>query len=776
MKMSLRERNTTSQVANNSEAEKASPVRRIALIGNYLPRRCGIATFTTDMYRAVTERFPDIAVDVYAMNDGQVYDYPDTVVHSIDQQDAGAYLEAARLIDASGADLLWLQHEYGIFGGDAGQLILSLLDRVSMPVAVTLHTVLEAPDSAQRHVMDRIVRLADRLIVMADMGRDTLIRVYGANPAQISVIPHGIPDRPFAPTAPMKEKLGLGGHDVVLTFGLLSPGKGIETMIEAMPAVVERFPNALYAVLGATHPHLVAHEGEAYRDRLKALAAARGVAGNILWRDAFLETDELLDWLEAADIYVTPYLNPAQVTSGTLSYAIGLGKPVISTPYVHAAELLGTGDGRLVPFGDSEGFAAEIVDLLGNPDKLARLRERSYARGRTMVWSSSADAHMAVFRPLARARRVRKRAKQVFRQARPDIPDQVSFDAIERLSDSTGMLQHSLFSIPDRTHGYCVDDNARALLLTSRNDQIDDATYDRWTPVYAAFVQHAWNAATGSFRNFMAFDRSWLEDRGSEDSFGRTLWSIGVTARDARRPQFRRWATSLFDQVASHALSLGAPRARAFAILGAAAMAEAHPGHPIALRILRDFGADLMALLDANVRPDWAWFEIVLAYDNCRLPEALLRAGRALADPQMVKRGIETMDWIVAQQTNAEGRFRAVGTESFGRELQPPLPFDQQPLEAWATVDACDAALDATGDARWRDVAMTAYRWFGGENDLGLPLGNPENGECFDGLMPGGVNYNQGAESVLAFHLATCGIRKLCGAQHTNRLTEVAVA
>ena len=776
MKMSLRERNTTTKVANDSGSEKGAAVRRIALIGNYLPRRCGIATFTTDIHVAFAERFPGVAVDVYAMNDGQSYDYPDAVVHAIEQQDPAAYLEAARQIEASGADLVWLQHEYGIFGGDAGQLILGLLDRVSMPVAVTLHTVLDAPDPAQRHVMDRIVRLADRLIVMADKGRDTLVRVYGANPAQISVIPHGIPDRPFVPTGPMKEKLGLAGHDVILTFGLLSPGKGIETMIEAMPAVVERFPNALYAVLGATHPHLVAHEGEAYRDRLKALAEARGVSGNLLWVDAFLETEELLDWLAAADIYVTPYLNPAQVTSGTLSYAIGLGKPVISTPYVHAAELLGTGDGRLVPFGDSAGFAAEIVGLLADPDALARLRERSYARGRTMVWSSSADAHMAIFRPLARARRTRKRAGQVFRQARPDIPEHVSFDAIERLSDSTGMLQHSLFSIPDRTHGYCVDDNARALLLTSRHDQLDDARYDRWTPVYAAFVQHAWNPSTGSFRNFMAFDRRWLEESGSEDSFGRTLWSIGVTARDARRPQFRRWATSLFDQVAGHALKLGAPRARAFAILGAAAMAEAHPGHAGALRILREFGADLMALLDANVRPDWAWFEIVLAYDNCRLPEALLRAGRALADPLMVKRGVETMDWIVAQQTNAEGRFRAVGTESFGRELQPPLPFDQQPLEAWATIDACDAAFDATGDARWRDVAMTAYRWFGGENDLGLALADPVNGECFDGLMPGGVNYNQGAESVLAFHLATCSIRKLCGAQMTGRVTGVAAA
>jgi len=776
MKTSLRERNTTGQAHSEKGSAEPAQVRRIALIGNHSPRRCGIATFTSDIHLALRARYPDVAIDVYAMDDpGNRHDYPPAVVHSIDEQSPAAYLEAARRIEASGADLVWLQHEYGIFGGDAGEMILTLLDRISMPIAVTLHTVLEAPTAAQRQVMDRIVRMADRLVVMADKGRDTLMRVHGARAGQISVIPHGIPDRPFAPTAPMKAKLGLDGHDVILTFGLLSPGKGIETMIDAMPAIVERFPQARYVVLGATHPHLVAQEGEAYRDRLKALAEARGVAANIQWVDAFLETDDLLDWLTAADIYVTPYLNPAQVTSGTLSYAVGLGKPVVSTPYVHAAELLGNGDGRLVPFGDSQGFAAEIVSLLADPHALADLRRRSYARGRTMVWSSSAEQHMTVFRPLA-ADRVRRQVGRLFRQTRPEVPAFVSFDAIERLSDSTGMLQHSLYSIPDRDHGYCVDDNARALLLTNRHEQIDDATYDRLTPVYASFVQHAWNAEAGSFRNFMSFDRRWLEERGSEDSFGRTLWSLGVTARDARRPQFRRWATSLFDQVALHALELGSPRARAFAILGGAAMLEAHPGHLLSLRILREFGADLMKLLDDNVRPDWAWFEIVLAYDNCRLPEALLRAGRSLADPQMVKRGIETMDWIVGQQTNAHGHFRAVGSESFGRPLQPPLPFDQQPLEAWATIDACDAAFEATGDFRWREVAMTAYRWFGGENDLGLALANAESGECYDGLMPGGVNYNQGAESVLAFHLATCSIRKLCGVQQTGRSPEVAAA
>lgn len=739
-------------------ASRQRPVGRIALIGNFLPRRCGIATFTSDSWQALRNRYPDLAIDVYAMTDrDQRYDYPPPVTMDIAQDDPAAYLAAARQIEQSGAELLWLQHEFGIFGGEAGELIIRLLDRVSMPVMVTLHTILEEPNPAQRRVIEALLRRASRLIVMAEVGRDILVRRYGARASQIVVIKHGIPDRPFQAPEAMKEKLGLAGHDVILTFGLLSPDKGIETMIAAMPEIVKRARRpVLYVILGATHPHLVAHEGEAYRERLQALAAQLGVDRNIRWVNAFVELDELTDYLTAADIYVTPYLNPAQITSGTLSYSIGLGKPVVSTPYVHARELLAADHGRLVDFRDNAGFAREISALLDDDEDREMLRQRAYALGRTMIWPRYAEhvmEELTLIRDTAPARIASAAARQ--------IPQSVSFAAIERLSDATGMYQHSLFSVPDRNHGYCLDDNARALLLMGMLETLPDPQHDRLAQVYASFVQFAWNPDRDGFRNFMAYDRTWKEELGSEDSFGRTLWSIGVTARDNRLSQLRKWASSLFDQVAGRTSALASPRAACFALLGAEAMAEAHPGHPIAADIVRNTGEMLLALRARYAREGWSWFEPVLAYDNCRLPEALLRAGRMLAREDMIETGLETLRWIIARQTAPEGHFRAVGTESFGRQYAQPEPFDQQPVEAWATIDACAAAFEISGDEMWRERALTAYRWFLGDNDLNLPLGDPVSGECFDGLMPTGLNLNQGAESVLAFHLATAGIKRL---------------
>ena len=349
------------------QADGVTPIDHLALVGNFLPRKCGLATYTTDTFTALKGRFPDLQIDVYAMDDhpGR-YDYPPEVTRSIPDQDRMAYLDAARAIEASGAQALWLQHEYGIFGGPAGEHILALLDRVSIPVIVTLHTILEKPDADQRRVMEGLLRRAARVIVMAERGREILERVYGASGRNVVMIPHGVPDRDFVDPESLKGRFGWAGREVVLTFGLLAPGKGIEVMIEALPAIAEQHPNVLYAVLGATHHNLVAHEGEKYRDGLKALAAKLGVGRNIEFIDAFLEHDELIDYLQAADIYATPYLNPAQITSGTLSYAVGVGKAVVSTPYVHATEILGDGHGVLVDFGDSAAFAREINALLGS--------------------------------------------------------------------------------------------------------------------------------------------------------------------------------------------------------------------------------------------------------------------------------------------------------------------------------------------------------------------------------------------------------------------------
>jgi len=731
-------------------------IGRIALIGNFLPRRCGLATFTTDIYRAFANRFPGITMDVWAMNDrDNRYEYPAEVVGSIDAEDLESYRNAAREIVASDPDLVWIQHEFGIFGGPAGNYLVTLMDRVTCPVAATLHTISRHPEPAQRRVMDALVARCQTLIVMADEGRRILVDVYGADPAKIVMIPHGIPDRPFVPTAAMKKQLGLDGRDIILTFGLLSPGKGIQTMIEAMPAIIDRFPRALYVVLGATHPHTIAHDGESYRNSLKALAARLGVLDHVRWVDAFVETDALLDYLEAADIYATPYLNPAQITSGTLSYAVGLGKPVIATPYIHARELLANDHGRLVDFGDSSGFADAVIDLLAEPEAMLALRKRTYARGRTMIWPRLAEASLARFNAIP------KRSAQSQTMKLVTIPARISFVAIERLSDATGMVQHSVFSVPDRAHGYCVDDNARALILMCRDPSINPSDRTRLTRVYASFVQHAWNGDTGAFRNFMSFDRRWLEAEGSGDSCGRTVWALAVAATESPDMLIRRWAGDLFDQSIGSIAARRSPRTRAFVMIATSEMLALRPNETCLTALLTESGNDLIAKLVDCANPEWRWFEAVLGYDNGRLPEALLRAGVSLDRNDFIVRGLETLTWLAGQQTAKAGHYRPIGSDSFGRAYVLPLQFDQQPLEAWAMIDACAAAFAATGDRHWKSLAARAYRWFLGDNDLGLAIADPATGECCDGLMPTGINCNQGAESVLAFHMATVMINRL---------------
>jgi glycosyltransferase involved in cell wall biosynthesis len=742
------------------ERQFGKPVRRVAMIGNYPPRLCGIATFTSDVRAALTAAAPKTDIDIYAMDEpSAAHAYPPTVVCAIRQDEVADYLAAARRINDSEADVVLVQHEYGIFGGAAGSLLLRLLGRVTAPVVVTLHTVLEQPNGEQHAVIEALASIASRLIVMAEKGREILIRVHGVAPEKIVVIPHGVPDRQLADPEQVKPRFGFAGRRVLMTFGLLSPNKGIETMIRAMPRIVAADPLALYVVLGATHPHLVAHEGEAYRESLIALAAELGVSDHVRFVDGFMEQQMLLDYLEAADVYVTPYLNEAQITSGTLSYAVGLGKPVVSTPYWHASELLADGVGSLVDFGDSDGFADAICAILSSDTKMAEMRRRAWQIGRSMTWEQLAQAYLGVFRAAIAERPVR--LQQPAGRHVNDAIAEPRLEGVERMSDSTGMLQHSIYSIPDRDHGYCVDDNARALILMHLIEGPLAGRADELARIYASFVQHAWNGDKGRFRNFMDFNRHWLEEAGSEDSFGRSLWSIGVTAGSARRHDLRRWALHLFEQVAPRTLALGSPRAWAFAILGAVAVHEAHPGHALATSLLTELTARLRRLLADNRKPDWVWFESVLSYDNARLPEALIAAGRRLGDRGAVADGLAALEWLDVVQTSEEGNFRAVGTESFGLPYSTPSRYDQQPLEAWATIDAALAAHVATRDARWIEMGWRAYRWYLGANDVGVPIASISDGDCYDGLMADRANLNRGAESVLSFQLATSAMQRL---------------
>ncbi|MDP1738072.1 MAG: glycosyltransferase family 4 protein [Caulobacter sp.] len=738
----------------------ARQLRRVVLIGSFPPRRCGIATFTADVHQALRTASPNLHCGIVAMTDeGGAYDYGEEVIFQVRQNRAADYLEAARRINLAAPDAVCVQHEFGLFGGPAGENLMLMLDAIRAPVTATLHTVLAQPDADQRRVLNRLIKRSARIIVMAERGREILRDVWKVPASKIVVVPHGAPDRPLVDTAGPKAALGLTGRDVLLTFGLLSPGKGLETVIRAMPDIVRARPDALYVILGATHPHLIAREGEAYRESLFALARQLGVADHVRFHNQYVDMPLLLDWLSAADLYVTPYLNEAQITSGTLTYAVALGKAVISTPYWHAQELLADGRGVLTPFNNPQALASAAVTLLADPERLDALRRRAWDMGRETLWSRLADRYLDVF---AAVRETRPRPSES-RSVAPGALPRPALGGVRRMTDGVGMLQHSVHDTPDRNHGYCVDDNARALLLMHRLRAAGMRTpeTEALAGTYAAFVHHAWNDGVGRFRNFMAYDRSWLEDVGSDDSVARSWWAVAVTAAEGGSPALRKWARALAVRVAPHMDSFTALRTYAFLILGLTSLVRADPGLTQERALLERLTSALAEVLRGSETGDWHWFEDSLTYDNARLPEALLRAGQLLDDEALITAGLSSLDWLCRQQTGVGGVFRAVGTVNFGRPFTVEDPFDQQPLEAAATVDACAAAFAATGDPRWLTEARRAFDWFLGKNDLGVPLGDPATGDCYDGLTPTGPNLNRGAESVLSFQLAACAMLAL---------------
>ena len=745
-----------------------TPLRRIAVIGNSLPRRCGIATFTTDLRQAISTSRPNLETCVVAMTDhGQVYDYPAAVALQIKDGNIAEYVRAADFLNAGRFDAVCLQHEFGIFGGEAGAHILELLSRLTMPVVTTLHTVLAKPTAVQRAVVERIVEASSKVVVMANKGRELLRSVYRVPDDKIEVIPHGIPDVAFVAPDAAKTKLGFAGRSVILTFGLLSPNKGIEVMIDALPSILKRRPDTVYVVLGATHPNLVRDQGEAYRESLTARVRELGVEDHVVFLDRFVDHATLLQFISMCDVYVTPYLNEAQMTSGTLAYSFGLGKPVVSTPYWHARELLADGRGVLVPFGDAAAIGNEIAELLTDDDRRLAMRKRAYAVSRSMTWERIAERYMAAFENARQGHWLK-----VIARTDPDAIEPQSAAAPEMrighflsMCDDTGLFQHAVHSVPDRAHGYCIDDNARALLLAcALNNPGEQRLPEVLTARFAAFVQHAWNPDTRRFRNFMGFNRTWLEASGSEDSHARALWALGECARGDSTESRRRWAASLFAEALGTAEAFRSPRAWAFTLLGLDAYC-AVARDDLRAREARAALADrLMAILASVETPEWVWFEEGLAYDNARLPQALMVTGMATQTRSYLDAGLRSLRWLMIQQTASTGHFRPVGTAGFGEQRKQARAFDQQPVEATATIAACLTAWRADDDAEWKAMAKSAFAWFLGSNDLSVPLVDLQTGSCRDGLHPDRANENRGGESVLSYLLGLAEIRQLARA------------
>ena len=741
---------------------------RIAIIGNYLPRQCGIATFTTDLCNAVSTEYGTERLFALPVNDPESqYDYPERVRFELTEEELSSYERAAEFLNFTNVDLVCVQHEYGIFGGTAGSHILELLRKLRVPVVTTLHTVLREPNPDQHRVMVELAELSDRLIVMSQHSSQFLQEIFQVPAAKIDVIPHGVPNLAFVDPNFYKDRFGVGGQSVLLTFGLLSPNKGVETVIDALPRILSHNSNVTYIIAGATHPHIRKREGDKYRESLQTLAKDLGVENNVIFHNRFVSPEEMMEFIGSADIYITPYKNEAQVVSGTLAYAMGAGKAIISTPYWHALELLDQSRGVLVPFNDPDAIAVQTIALLENEAERHAMRKRAYLYSRNMVWKSVAQDYMRSFQRARAERMWNPRLVSPNEAAADDVASlpPVTLTHLRRMTDDTGMLQHAVFAVPNHHEGYSTDDNARALIVSILVEQLGgdgEAEARKLASRYLAFLWLAFNSANGRFRNFLSYERHWLELQGSEDSHGRALWSLGTAVNQTVDEGLRGLAGRLFELAVPATLSFTSPRAWAFSLFGIQQYLDRFPGDRSA-QMQRDILADkLLNIYRITCAPGWNWFEDSLAYSNARLSQALLMAGSHTSNEEWLTAGLESLEWLEKQQCcTMNGHFVPIGSQGFYSKGSGKARFDQQPLEAGGTVSACLQAYRATGDERWRTQAWTAFNWFLGDNDLKTALYDTGTGGCRDGLHPDRANENQGAESTLSFLMALLEMRQV---------------
>lgn len=737
------------------ERSSHSIIKRIAFIGNYQPRQCGIATFTTDLCESLADEFKGTACIALPVNDTKTgYEYPSRVRFELTEKDIESYRRAADFLNINNVDIVSLQHEYGIYGGKAGSYILTLLRELRMPVVTTLHTILREPNVDQRRVLEEIISLSDRVVVMSERGVEFLQEVYNVPPEKIDLIPHGIPDIPFVDPSFNKDLFGVEGKSVLLSFGLLSANKGIENVIEALPAILEKHPNVVYIVVGATHPHVLQKEGETYRLSLQWLAREKGVAGNVIFYNRFVSLEELVQFISAADIYITPYLDEAQITSGTLAYTVGAGKAVISTPYWYAEEILAESRGVLVPFSNPQALAEQVIDLLNNESKRHAMRKRAYLFGRDMTWSQVARRYMKTFERARAERRYFAQAEfavKALNKRTGELPP-LKLDHLHHLTDDTGIFQHAIFTIPNYREGYTTDDNARALLVSVLLEEVGYKEATGLETRFLAFIWHAFNEKTKRFRNFMDYQRNWLEKIGSEDSHGRALWSLGVTLGHSNTPTLHNMAGRIFQQSLLSILETTSPRAWGFALLGIHEYLLLFEGDRRASQVQAELAGRLLALYRNNNIERWHWFEDKLTYCNAVLSQAMLVCGKDMSNSEMMTVGIESLGWLTElQRSDHENHFVPIGSNGFYPRGGERARFDQQPVEAQAMVSACIEAYRVTKDKKWLTEARQTFEWFLGRNDLHLLVYDPTTGGCRDGLHPDRLNENQGAESTLAF-------------------------
>ncbi|KMQ52001.1 Glycosyl transferase [Chitinispirillum alkaliphilum] len=742
-----------------------SAISKVAFLGNYLPRQCGIATFTSSICESISTQFPEIqcfSVPVTDIENG--YEYPSIVRFEIKENDLGSYERAADFLNVNNIDVACIQHEFGIYGGSSGSYILTLLRQLKMPIVTTLHTVLSEPNEQQQRVMEQLISFSDRLIVMTNKASEILHNTYNVDPSKVCLIPHGIIDVPFVDPNFYKDLFGVEGRMVLLTFGLLSPDKGIENVLHALPEIVAKYPNVVYIVLGATHPALVRREGEAYRLKLQYLAEDLGIEKNVIFYNRFVSTEELKEFIGAADLYITPYLKEAQITSGTLSYSFGAGKAVISTPYWHAAELLDQNRGVLVPFRDPPAISRAVNHLIEHETERHTMRKNAYLLSREMVWSNVAYLYRKAFEEarMSRAKTPFRTSGRVLEQKAKELP-KIKLDHLFRMSDFTGIFRHAVHTVPDFSLGYSTDDNARALILTLILQEAGETPSARLTDLssnYLSFLNYSFNNRNKRFRNHLSYARIWDSPCGSQETHSRALWALGTCIGRSRQEGFQNLAGQLFEKALPAAYEFDSPLAWAFTLIGIHEYFRRFDGDRFV-----NYGRELIAgslykLYQKGSTSQRSWFEPHLSSCSARLSHALILSGHWLGNSEMLNAGLESLKWLAKVQSSIKNCFHP-----FDQMQGTPNPensdFDQKPIEANAMISACLEACRITQDTTWFTEARKAFEWFLGRNEVGLSLYDPKTGGCRDALHIDRVNENQGAEASLSFYLSLVEMQEM---------------
>jgi len=725
---------------------------KIAYISTSLPTECGIATFNANLAQAINQH-KNISKDsfVIALSDAETldaYKYPSDVKYIIRQNNQKDYLRAANYINTSQVDACIIEHEFGIYGGESGLYLLTLMARINKPIVTILHTVLKHPSYIQQTIIQQIAKRSSKIVVMSQKAIGFLTSIYHVPKDKIKYIEHGVPDLEPTEDNLIKKAYPFKDSKILLTFGLISRGKGLETVVEALPKIVERHPDVKYVVLGNTHPGVVKNAGEEYRDSLKRLAKKLNVENHLVFVNKFVDEQELHHYLSAADIYITPYLNEAQITSGTLSYAVGAGAAVISTPYWHAQELLAQKRGLLFDFRDSEQLSNLVNELLEQPEKLSELKYNAYQYGLSLRWPNIGKNYIKILeKAILDREKENLESKSII-----DVDSIPTFNLshIRRLTDDTGIVQHAKYGIPNLKEGYCLDDNSRALIMALMAfEQYKSKEALDLLPIYLSYIQYM-QKEDGNFRNFLSFNRNYLDEVGSEDSFGRTIWALGYLINFAPNNSYKEFADELFLKSVPHFSQLQHLRGIANTIIGVHHYLKANPHNEGITNELNQLAEPLIKAYQNNKDGDWHWFEQKLTYDNALLPLALLCHYEISKNHQSLTIALETLNFLT-EKTLSFGFLNPVGNDGWLEKNHPMALYDQQAIETMAMVLVYFKAYEVTKEVKYMHNLYQSYLWFLGENSLNLPLYDHETKGCADGLQTYGVNRNQGAESTLAY-------------------------